>query len=437
MQRQGMLTIEELQELARNNPIDTVLCMFTDLQGRYMGKRVLPDFFIEEVLGAEGLHACLYLLAIDMEMEPLPGYRYASWETGYGDFRMIPDLTTLRWCPWIDKTAMVLCDIADEDTSEPVAVAPRQILKDQIAKAAADGLSRSRPGRSSEFYLFKDSFDELAERAYRDPRPSSPYIMDYHMLQTTEGRVVHPPGPQRHARRRYPDRVLQGRVRQGPARDQHHLLRTRCRTPTITRSTSTVRREIAALKRRGAHASWRNGRWPRPAPRATSIPACGTWIGSGVAHVGRRRAAPHERHLPVVPGRPDDDGARDGVDVRALRQLLQALPAGVVGADRDRVEPRQPHVRVPHGRRAHGVPRGMPVAGRRRELRTSPSLPRSRAGCGGSATRWSRRRCSTATPYEAEGRPARPDLAARGGRDVPRIDGRTRGVRATSCSSTC
>src|SRR5438034_4358071 len=185
MQRQGMLTIEELQELSRNNRIDTVLCMFTDLQGRCMGKRVLPDFFIEGILGAGGLHACLYLLAIDMEMEPLPGFKYASWETGYGDFRMIPDLTTLRWCPWIDKTAIVLCDIADEETSEPVAVAPRQILKDQIARAAAQGY-QVKTGSELEFYLFKDSFDDLAERAYRDPRPSSPYIMDYHMLQTTK-----------------------------------------------------------------------------------------------------------------------------------------------------------------------------------------------------------------------------------------------------------
>src|SRR6266487_4577413 len=140
MQRQGMLTIEELQELARAGDVDTVLCMFTDLQGRFMGKRVLPDFFLEEVLGAEGLHACLYLLAIDMEMEPLPGYRYASWDTGYGDFRMIPDLTTLRWCPWIDKTAMVICDVADEETGEPVEVAPRQILKRQIERATAAGV---------------------------------------------------------------------------------------------------------------------------------------------------------------------------------------------------------------------------------------------------------------------------------------------------------
>jgi len=184
MQTQGMLTVDELAELAHTGEIDTVLCMFTDLQGRFMGKRIVPDFFLEEVLGAEGLHACLYLLAVDMEMEPLPGYAYASWETGYGDFRMIPDLTTLRLCPWIEKTAMVICDIADEETSEPTAVAPRQILKDQIAAAAAMGYV-IKTGSELEFYLFQDSYRDAAERGYREMRPSSPYIMDYHMLQTT------------------------------------------------------------------------------------------------------------------------------------------------------------------------------------------------------------------------------------------------------------
>src|SRR6266487_1304170 len=182
---QGLIDRSTLEELAGAGEIDTVLCMFTDLQGRFMGKRVLPDFFLEEVLGEEGLHACLYLLAIDMEMEPLPGYQYASWETGYGDFRMIPDVSTLRICPWLDKTAMVICDIADEETSEPVEVSPRQMLKRQIARAAERGLV-VKTGSELEFYLFKDSFDELADRGYRGMRPSSSYIMDYHMLQTTK-----------------------------------------------------------------------------------------------------------------------------------------------------------------------------------------------------------------------------------------------------------
>ena len=124
MELHGRIDAKELEKLSRAGDIDTVLCMFTDLQGRFMGKRVLPDFFLEEILGEEGLHACLYLLAIDMEMEPLPGYEYASWETGYGDFMMVPDMATLRICPWLEKTAMVICDIADEDTGEPVEVAP-------------------------------------------------------------------------------------------------------------------------------------------------------------------------------------------------------------------------------------------------------------------------------------------------------------------------
>jgi glutamine synthetase len=124
-------------------------------------------------------------LAVDMEMEPLPGYQYASWETGYGDFKMMPDLTTLRICPWLEKTAMVICDIHDEDTNEPVEVAPRQILKRQIQRAADAGFV-VKTGSELEFYLFKDSYQEAAERRYQDMRPSSTYIMDYHMLQTTK-----------------------------------------------------------------------------------------------------------------------------------------------------------------------------------------------------------------------------------------------------------
>ena len=185
MAAQGMLDVEQLEELMDAGEIDTVLCMFTDLQGRFMGKRVLPHFFLEDVLGEEGLHACLYLLAIDMEMEPLPGYRYASWDTGYGDFKMIPDVTTLRLCPWLEKTAMVICDIADEETGEPVEVSPRQILKRQVERAAEAGFV-VKTGSELEFYLFQDSFQEAADRRYQDLRPSSSYIMDYHMLQTTK-----------------------------------------------------------------------------------------------------------------------------------------------------------------------------------------------------------------------------------------------------------
>jgi glutamine synthetase len=181
----GNLDRDQLEKLVHDGEIDTVLCMFTDLQGRFMGKRIVPHFFLEEVLGEEGLHACLYLLAIDMEMEPLPDYKYASWETGYGDFKLIPDLSTLRLVPWIEKTAMVICDIVDEDNHEPVEVAPRQILKRQMERASDAGYV-FKGGSELEFYLFKDTFEEAAQKRYRELQPSSTYIMDYHMLQTTK-----------------------------------------------------------------------------------------------------------------------------------------------------------------------------------------------------------------------------------------------------------
>ena len=181
----GNLDREQLEKLVHDGEIDTVLCMFTDLQGRFMGKRIVPSFFLEEVLGEEGLHACLYLLAIDMEMEPLPDYKYASWETGYGDFRLIPDMATLRIVPWIEKTAMVICDVADEETGEPVEVAPRQILKRQVERAREAGYT-FKGGSELEFYLFKDTYEEAAQKRYQELRPSSTYIMDYHMLQTTK-----------------------------------------------------------------------------------------------------------------------------------------------------------------------------------------------------------------------------------------------------------
>jgi glutamine synthetase len=180
----GVIDVKTLEELAGAGEIDTVLCMFTDMQGRFMGKRVIPEFFLEEILGEEGLHACLYLVTVDMEMEPLPGFSYASWDTGYGDFMMVPDLSTLRLAPWIEKTAMVLCDVVDEEEKAPVEVLPRQILKRQVERAAEAGFT-IKAGSELEFYLFRDSFTELAERGYRNLRPSSTYIMDYHMLQTT------------------------------------------------------------------------------------------------------------------------------------------------------------------------------------------------------------------------------------------------------------
>jgi glutamine synthetase len=181
----GNLDLKSLEGMIHDGEVDTVLCVFTDMQGRFMGKRVTGHYFLDDILGEEGLHACLYLLAVDTEMEPLPGYDYANWEMGYGDFRMVPDLATLRIIPWLEKTALVICDIHSEEGDEVVEVSPRQILKRQIERAAAKGVT-VKCGSELEFFLFKDSYDDARSRGYRDLRPHADYIEDYHILQTTK-----------------------------------------------------------------------------------------------------------------------------------------------------------------------------------------------------------------------------------------------------------
>jgi glutamine synthetase len=186
----GLLTVEAIEDLIGQGEIDTVLMVFPDQQGRFMGKRVTGDFFLRDILDGEGaVHACNYLLAVDMEMEPLPGYAYANWDTGYGDLKAVPDMGTLRTIPWLEKTALVICDVLDEESGEPIEVSPRQILKRQIERAKAAGYT-VKTGSELEFYLFKDSFDDAAGKGYKGIQPHSTYIMDYHILQTTKDEYV-------------------------------------------------------------------------------------------------------------------------------------------------------------------------------------------------------------------------------------------------------
>jgi glutamine synthetase len=180
----GNIDVKTLAGMADAGEIDTVLCMFTDMQGRFMGKRVVPQYFLKEILGHEGLHACLYLVTVDMAGEVLQGFKFADWESGYGDFKLVPDLSTLRVVPWLEKTALVICDVVDEESGEPVEETPRQILKRQIERAVKAGYT-AKLASELEFYVFRDSYAELADRQYRDARPSSWYGIDYHILGTT------------------------------------------------------------------------------------------------------------------------------------------------------------------------------------------------------------------------------------------------------------
>src|SRR5690348_10252530 len=135
----GMLSLAQLRSEAEAGTIDTVVTAFTDMQGRLFGKRIQVEYFLDEVTES-GIEGCNYLLALDMEMDPVPGYEMANWEKGYGDFGIVPDMTTLRRIPWLDRTALVIADVVNEDGS-PVVASPRQILIKQYERAAEMGFS--------------------------------------------------------------------------------------------------------------------------------------------------------------------------------------------------------------------------------------------------------------------------------------------------------
>ncbi|MES1246222.1 MAG: glutamine synthetase family protein [Actinomycetota bacterium] len=169
-----MLTIEELRADVESGAIDTVIAAFTDMQGRLMGKRLHAEFFLDEIGAGHEVEGCNYLLALDMDMDPQPGYELASWERGYGDFGLHPDLSTLRRVPWHEATALVLCDV-------DVPVSPRQVLKAVLERAKTQGFE-AKVGSELEFFLFKESYEEARAKGYRDLTPSVPYILDYNIL---------------------------------------------------------------------------------------------------------------------------------------------------------------------------------------------------------------------------------------------------------------
>ncbi len=184
------LTFDALKTMAEDGSVDTVLVCFVDMQGRLMGKRFHVSNFLES--GHQETHCCNYLLATDLEMATPDGYASTSWEQGYGDYVMKPDLSTLRPMPWLEGTVMVLCDILDHHTHAPVTHAPRQVLKEQIARAEALGLTPMM-ATELEFFLFLKPLDQMRAEEYRDMTTLGTYNEDYHILQTTkEEHVMRP-----------------------------------------------------------------------------------------------------------------------------------------------------------------------------------------------------------------------------------------------------
>ena len=177
----GRLTVETLRDLVASGAVDTVLVAITDMQGRLQGKRCGARYFVEEVL-AHGTEGCNYMLAVDVDMNTVDGYAMSSWERGYGDLLMSPDLDTLRLLPWLPGTALVLCDVQWLDGS-PVPASPRQILRRQLDRLAERGLA-AYVGTELEFMVFNDTFESASDRHYRDLEPANQYNVDYSLLGT-------------------------------------------------------------------------------------------------------------------------------------------------------------------------------------------------------------------------------------------------------------
>lgn len=181
MKIKGMLSPHDLNELVDLGEIETVIVAFTDHYGRLMGKRFDAGFFLTSAL-KQGTHACDYLLTTDMEMEPVPGYRFANWELGYGDFHLVPDLNTLRVADWLEKTALVLCQVKDEHTHDLVKESPRSVLFRQVTAAAEAGYS-VMAASELEYYLYQTGYRDARDQDFRQLKPAGYYLEDYHILQ--------------------------------------------------------------------------------------------------------------------------------------------------------------------------------------------------------------------------------------------------------------
>ncbi len=180
----GRLDTNTLDRLVADGAVDTVIAAFPDMYGRLVGKRFTARHFVDAVL-EHGMHACDYLLACDMEMDPVPGYAYTSWARGYGDFHPVPDVATLRLLSWQERTALVLCDVRQRDSEELLPYAPRSVLRRQVERAADAGYT-AKGASELELYLFRDSYEQVAAKHFIDPEPLGPRIEDYHILQGTK-----------------------------------------------------------------------------------------------------------------------------------------------------------------------------------------------------------------------------------------------------------
>ncbi len=261
---------------------------FPDMHGRPVGKRVTADFFTSHA-AEHGMEACDYLLGVDVDMNPLPGYRFTNWDKGYGDFVARPDYSTARLIPWLEGTAFVICDLTDED-GVPVEVSPRRILRRQLERAAERGL-RVCSATELEFFLFKESYEEADAKGWQGLTPHTSTIEDYQLLQTSREEYVLRRIRNEMMRRRHPDRDLQGRSGARSARGERRVGRgTRHGRPSSRLQERRQGDRSAGGPRRDLHGEVDDGRSGLVVPRA-------------------HEPVGHRKRRPVDGARRRDDGA--------------------------------------------------------------------------------------------------------------------------------
>jgi hypothetical protein len=302
-----MLTLEQLRVMVSEGTIDTVVLAFTDMQGRLQGKRLSAEFFLDEVVSHHS-EGCNYLLAVDVDMNTVDGYAMSSWERGYGDFVLVPDLATLRLLPWIDGSALVIADLTWLDGSSVVA-SPRQILAAQTARLADRGLT-ALAGTELEFIVYRDTYESAALKGYQDLTPANQYNVDYSILGTSRiepllrrirnsmtgaGMYVESAKGECNLGQQPLDLQDRGQGDRRPGRDEHHVHGE----AQPARGQLMSHPPVAARARRRAHA-------------------------------GRRRPVRAVEERRPFPGRAAGRDAGADPVVRAEHQLLQALRARLV-----------------------------------------------------------------------------------------------------------
>ena len=362
----GMLGRDALRAAIEAGEVDTVVTAFPDLYGRLVGKRITGHFFASEVMDG-GMHACDYLLACDMEMDPTPGYAYTSWQTGYGDLHAVPDFSSLRWLAWHERTALVLCDCVEDDGSL-VAVAPRSILKRQLARAAEAGY-RVMTGSELEFFLFTDSYATAREKGYADLATTQHYVEDYHVLSSTFAEPVI--GAIRKAMDASGVPVEFSKGEWGPGQHEINLRYAEALAMADRHVVYKLgAKEIAASLGHGltfmAKFDESLAGNSLHVHSSLALPDGTAALRSGW-NDARRDPCRSARRLSPLVGRAPGTRARAVALLRTDREQLQALCARDLRADRHRVELGQPHCGVPSGGEGRLAARGVSDPGGRRE----------------------------------------------------------------------